>query len=62
MHELFHNQFFIAFLVLVLSAAVRALPEPDVFPMTRGKMFYLWLYNFTHAILANWDKIGGNKK
>ncbi|MCK9570736.1 hypothetical protein M0R72_17435 [Candidatus Pacearchaeota archaeon] len=61
MHELFHNQFFIAFLVLVLSAAVRALPEPQMFPIAKRSMFYLWLYNFTHAVLANWDKLGGKK-
>ena len=38
---------------LVLSAAARALPEPV--PM--GSQWYLWFYNFAHALLANWDKV-----
>lgn len=39
---------------LVASAAVRALPTPA--PM--GNRFYLWFFNFTHGMLANWDKLG----
>lgn len=39
---------------LVVSAAVRALPDPA----PNGNLFYLWLYRFSHAILANWDKVG----
>ncbi len=38
---------------LVLSAASRSLPEPT--PL--GNRFYLWFYNFTHALLANFDKM-----
>jgi hypothetical protein len=37
---------------LVLSAAARALPAPG--PM--GSRFYTWFYQFTHLILANFDK------
>lgn len=39
---------------LVLSAAARALPEPQ--PM--GSRLYLWFYNFSHGMLANFDKLG----
>lgn len=35
----------------VLSTAVRALPEPE----ENGSKFYLWFYNFTHGILANYE-------
>jgi hypothetical protein len=42
---------------LVLSAAVRGLPAPQ--PM--GNTFYLWFYNFTHLVLANFDKLGPAK-
>lgn len=38
---------------MVLSAAVRALPAPE----TNGNKFYLWLYNFTNTLLANFDKL-----
>jgi hypothetical protein len=38
----------------VLSAAARALPEPEAM----GNRFYLWFYNFAHALLANFDKLG----
>jgi hypothetical protein len=38
---------------IVLSAAVRALPEPE--PM--GNKFYGWFYRFTHGLLANFDKL-----
>lgn len=40
---------------LVASAAVRALPAPE--PM--GSKVYLWFYQFTHALLANFDKLQG---
>jgi hypothetical protein len=36
---------------IILSAAVRALPEPE-----NGNKFYLWFYRFTHRLLANFDK------
>jgi len=37
---------------LIVSAAARALPDPE--PM--GSKLYLWLYRFAHFILANFDK------
>jgi hypothetical protein len=41
---------------LILSAAALALPAPH--PATSfWTGVYLWFYNFTHAILANWGKI-----
>ena len=43
---------------LVASAAARALPEPT--PM--GSRLYLWLYRFTHLILANFDKVTNEGK
>jgi len=42
---------------LIVSAAVRALPPPE--PM--GSKVYVWLYNFTHALLANFDRVGKTK-
>ena len=50
-----------AVIALVLSAAVRALPEPA--PQCKGfwQKFYLWFFNFTHGIMANLDKIRGNE-
>ena len=42
---------------LVVSAAVRALPEPA----PGGGAFYLWFFRFTHLLLANWDKLEGMK-
>jgi hypothetical protein len=38
---------------IVLSAAVRAMPEPQ----SNGGMFYRWLYTFSHLVLSNYDKI-----
>jgi hypothetical protein len=38
---------------LVLSAAARALPAPTV----SGSRFYAWFYQFTHLLLANFDKV-----
>jgi hypothetical protein len=38
---------------LVLSAAARALPEPTVM----GSRVYTWFYQFTHLLLANFDKV-----
>ncbi len=51
------KQYFISFVVgggaaLVVSAAARALPEPE--PM--GSRFYLWFYRFAQNLLANFDK------
>ncbi|MGB7719947.1 MAG: hypothetical protein WBL65_08600 [Bryobacteraceae bacterium] len=43
---------------LVVSAAARALPEP----MPMGSRLYLWLYRFTHLILANFDKVTNEGK
>lgn len=37
---------------VLLSGAVRALPEPQ----KMGNPFYLWFYKFTHYVLANYDK------
>jgi hypothetical protein len=37
---------------ILLSAAVRELPDPA--PM--GSRFYLWLFRFVHFALANFDK------
>ena len=42
---------------LVASAAVRALPEP----MPMGSRLYLWLYNFAHLVLSNYDKLKAAK-
>ncbi len=39
---------------VVLSAAVRALPEPT----QGGSRVYLWLYRFAQNLLANFDKGG----
>ncbi len=38
---------------LVLSAAARALPTPS--PL--GSRFYAWFFQFTHLLLANFDKV-----
>ncbi|HUB77293.1 MAG TPA: hypothetical protein VMB03_00785 [Bryobacteraceae bacterium] len=38
---------------LVLSAAARALPAPTAM----GSRFYAWFYQFTHLLLANFDKV-----
>ena len=38
---------------LVLSAAARALPDPT----PCGSRFYAWFFQFTHLILANFDKV-----
>jgi hypothetical protein len=37
---------------LIVSAAARALPEPE--PM--GSRLYLFFYRFAQGLLANWDK------
>jgi hypothetical protein len=37
---------------ILLSAAARALPEPAA----TGNPLYLWVYRFTHLVLANFDK------
>lgn len=37
----------------VASSAVRALPEP----IPTSHPLYRWLYVFTHALMANWDKV-----
>lgn len=47
-----------AVIAVVLSAAARALPEP---PAEHGSLFYRWLYNFSHGLLANFDKVGVKK-
>jgi hypothetical protein len=46
-----------AVMALIASAAIRALPEPA----QGGNLFYLWLYNFGHTLLANFDKLGAKK-
>ncbi len=38
------------FLYLLASSAVQALPEPDV----DGGKVYVFLYRFSHAVVANW--------
>lgn len=38
---------------LVLSAAARALPAPS----PAGSRFYAWFFQFTHLLLANFDKV-----
>lgn len=42
--------------IMVISAAVRSLPEPV--PPYNGfwSYFYAWFYKFTHAVLQNFDK------
>jgi hypothetical protein len=43
---------------LVASAAVRALPRPPAAP--QGFMWvYVWFYQFTQTLLANFDKSFG---
>lgn len=42
----------------ILSSAARSLPEPLPF----GSRFYLWFYNFSQAMVANWDRISGAGK
>ena len=37
---------------LVLSAAARALPEPD----EKSSKFYIWFHSFAAILLANLDK------
>ncbi|HUA61543.1 MAG TPA: hypothetical protein VML19_22480 [Verrucomicrobiae bacterium] len=37
---------------ILLSAAARALPEPQA----GGSAFYLWVYRTAHLLLANFDK------
>jgi hypothetical protein len=46
-----------AIVALVVSAAVRALPDPAMPAVGFWQKSYLWFYNFTHSILANFDKI-----
>jgi hypothetical protein len=41
-----------AIIALLISAAVRALPDPE--PM--GSKFYAWFFKFTHFVLSNYDK------
>lgn len=41
----------------VLSAAVRALPDPPAQPTGFGQHFYTWFFKFTHGVLANYDKL-----
>jgi hypothetical protein len=48
-----------AVVALVISAAVRALPEPAEKPAGFWQKLYLWLFNFTHGLLANFDKLKG---
>ena len=59
--EQFQNWMEAAVVVLVISAAVRALPDPNPKPIDFKGKLYLWMYNFTHIILANLDKIVKNK-
>lgn len=51
--SLIHNPLAVYIFVLVVSSAIRALPEPK----TTSSAFYLWFYAFTHALGANWDKV-----
>lgn len=44
-------------LVLVVGAAVRALPNPPAQPKGFWQYLYLWFFEFTHALLSNYDKI-----
>lgn len=46
-----------AVMAVVMSAAVRALPEPQ--PM--GSALYGWFYRFTQGALSNYDKLGANR-
>lgn len=46
-----------AIAAIVLSAAVRALPDPE----PKGNKAYLFLFNFAHALLANFDKLAASK-
>jgi hypothetical protein len=39
---------------LVISAAARALPDPQ----SGGSRGYLWFFRFAHYVLANFDKSG----
>lgn len=39
------------------SSAARALPEP----LPCGSRFYLFIFNFSHSLLSNWDKVRGGK-
>ena len=41
---------------LVISAAARALPDPEA----GGSRWYLWFFRFAHYVLANFDKTGTN--
>ena len=51
-----HQVICTAVLTLLLSAAVRALPKPN------GSLFYRWFYDFTHAVLSNYDKLQKEQK
>lgn len=44
-------------LFIIISAAVRSLPVPKTPVSGFGPQFYMWLYNFTHAVLSNYDKL-----
>jgi hypothetical protein len=46
---------------LIISAAVRSLPDPANPASGFWQKFYLWFFNFTHTVMANWDKIRGNE-
>ena len=40
---------------LLASAAARALPRPG----SKSSKYYVWVYRFTHYLLANFDKSMG---
>ncbi len=58
MMDFFNSAFGGAVLTVVLSAAVRALPDPP----EGGGMFYRFVFNFAHAILSNYDKVLQQRK
>lgn len=48
----------VAFIYLVLSSAVQALPEPTPY----DNRFYLFVFKFAHTMVANWKVVGKKEK
>lgn len=47
-----------ALVAIVLSAAVRALPDPE----PKGNKVYLFCFRFAHGLLANFDKFNAGRE
>lgn len=57
MAYLYAHPYDFGILAILLSYAVRTLPEPPNPPVGFWQSFYFWFHNFTHLVLANADKL-----